>query len=105
MPYNRITNDDCRRIVHKVQKGWMTKAIAKALDLNYHTVFKIVKIFLATGEYLLKQQGGNRRSKISPEIKQKILKWVDNNCLLRLKDIRAKLIEVHDLEVSISTID
>ena len=60
---------------------------------------------LATGEYLLKQQGGNRRSKISPEIKQEIFRWVDNNCLLRLKDIRAKLIEVHDLEVSISKID
>ena len=77
MPYNRITNDDCRRIVHKVQEGWMTKAIATALDLNYHAVFKIIKIFLATGEYLLKQQGGKRRSKISPEIKQEILRWVD----------------------------
>ena len=84
MPYNRITNDDRRRIVHKVQEGWTTKAIAMALDLNYHAVFKIVKIFLATGEYLLKQRGGNRRSKISPEIKQEILRWVDNNCLLRL---------------------
>ena len=73
MPYNRITNDDRRRIVHKVQEGWTTKAITMALDLNYHTVFKIVKIFLATGEYLLKQQEGNRRSKISPEIKQEIL--------------------------------
>ena len=60
----------------------MTKAIATALDLNYHAIFKIVKIFLATEEYLLKQQGGNRRSKISPEIKQEILRWVDNKCLL-----------------------
>ena len=55
MPYNRMTNQDRRRIVHKVQ-DWTTKAIATALDLNYHAVFKIVKIFLATGEYLLKQQ-------------------------------------------------
>ena len=70
MPYNRITNDDRRRIVYKIQEGWTTKAIATALDLNYeyHALFKIVKIFLATGEYLLKQQGRNRRSKISPEI-------------------------------------
>ena len=64
MPYNRITNDDRRGIVHKIQEGWTTKAIATALDLNYHAVFKIVKIFLATGEYLLKQQGGNRRKKL-----------------------------------------
>ena len=56
MPYNRMTNQDRRRIVHKVQEDWTTKAIATALDLNYHAVFKIVKIFLATGEYLLKQQ-------------------------------------------------
>ena len=56
MPYNRITNDDYRRIVHKVQEGWTTKAITTTLDHNYHAVFKIVKIFLATGEYLLKQQ-------------------------------------------------
>ena len=49
MPYNNITNDDCRRIVHKVKEGWMTtKAITSALDLNYYAVFKIVKIFLAT---------------------------------------------------------
>ena len=90
MPYNRIMNDDCRRIVHKVQEGWTTKAIAMALDLNYHAVFKIVKIFLATGEYLLKQQEGNRRSKISPKIKQESLRWVDNNCLLQLKLIEFK---------------
>ena len=56
MPYNRITNDDRRRIVHKVQEGRTTKAIATALDFNYHAVFNIVKIFLTTGEYLLKQQ-------------------------------------------------
>ena len=64
MPYNRITNDDRRRIVRKVQEGWTTKAIATALDFNYYAVFKIVKIFLATREYLSKQQGGNRRSKL-----------------------------------------
>ena len=65
MPYNRITNDDRRIIVHKFQEGWMTKAITMALDLNYHAVFKIVKIFLATGEYLLKQQGGLLKQHIS----------------------------------------
>ena len=48
MPYNKIMNDNCRRIVHKVKEGWMTKAITSALDLNYYAVFKIVKIFLAT---------------------------------------------------------
>ena len=31
MPYNRITNDNRRRIVHKVQEGWTIKAIGSAL--------------------------------------------------------------------------
>ncbi|ORD95716.1 hypothetical protein HERIO_2274 [Hepatospora eriocheir] len=53
---------------------------------------------------LLQSRGGDRRSKLSLVIKKQFLSgWMMNR--IRLKDLRIKVIETYNIDVSISTID
>ncbi|ORD96291.1 hypothetical protein HERIO_1774 [Hepatospora eriocheir] len=75
------------------------------LVMPYQTVNSIVKRYNTSGKVLLQSRGGDRRSKLSLDIKEAILAWVDDEPILKLKDLRIKVIETYEIDVSISTID
>ena len=67
------------------------------LDINYKTVFRIIKIFNNTGRIKAKGQGSDNKSKLNPEQKQIFLSWVNEYCLLRHKDIAKKIEEKFEI--------
>lgn len=61
--------------------------------------------FQRTGTVYSKQKGGDMKSKLSFFHQQKVKEWVDDNCLLTLKQICQKLYKDHGVRVSQSTVD
>jgi hypothetical protein len=51
------------------------------------------------------KKGGDRRSKFTPEIKEIIIKYVDDECTQILANIAEWVYKNYGVEVSISTID
>ena len=49
--------------------------------------------------------GGNRGPKLSPTHKEIICSWVDKNCILTLNQIKQRISETFEMDISISTID
>ena len=105
MPNKNVTEREQERIASKVDAGWSIKDIATALDLNYPAVYRIVRIYCQTGKTQNGKRGGDRRSKLNDQMKQTILDWVDENCLLTLKELCLKIYERYNVQISKSTVD
>lgn len=103
--YNKISNESREKIIRKFTQGLSTKAIADALDLKYCAVVKIVNAYQRTGNSNKKVLGGDKRSKLNEHQKIQLKAWVDENCLLTLKELKLKIESVFGLSVSLSTID
>ena len=74
------------------------------LSVNYKSVWRILKQFNSTGEVEVKKWGGDLRSKLTADQKNKILLWVDQDCLMRISDFINKVYEHFSIRVSNSTI-
>ena len=93
----RAVFDEMRkRIIGKSSEGISAKDISIILDINYKTMFRIIKIFYSTGRIEAKGRGGDNRVRViqnsNLEQKQIILLWVYKNCLLYQKLIFTNLI-------------
>ena len=101
----KITAEDKRRIIEKSLDGISVKDISSMLSLKYSTVWRIVDQFNKTGDANEKKKGGGTRSKLTLDQKNEVLSWVDENCLLRLKDIVNLVQEKFNILTSKSAID
>lgn len=102
---NNISQIDRERIIQKSLEGISAKEIANILNLNYKTVWLIISKFNKTGIIKNKIRGGDKRSKLSENIKNEIISWVNADCLLRLSDIVEKVWNTYQIRVSKSLID
>ena len=75
------------------------------LSLKYSTVWRIVDQFNKTGDANEKKRGSDTRSKLTLDQKNEVLIWVDENCLLRLKDIVNLVQEKFNILTSKSAIE
>ena len=101
----RITAEDRKRIVEKSLEEILVKDISSMLSLKYFTVWRIVNQFDRTDDVSAKKRGADTRSTLSQKQKNEVLLWVDNNCLLKLKDLVVKVKEKLNVLTCKSTID
>jgi len=94
-----------KRVISLAIEGNGCTMISRILDLPRTNISSIVSKFFKTGEAEPRSRGGNRRGKLTIEQKESICGWIDENCLLTLKDIKKRVQEELNLLVSESTID
>jgi len=68
-------------------EGNGNSTIGRILGLPRTTVGTIVSKYYANGSVEANVRGGNYRSKLSTQQKETIKQWIDENCLLTLKDL------------------
>ena len=101
----RITAEDRKQIVEKSLEGISVKNISLMLSLKYCTVWRIVNQFNRTGDISAKKRSGDTHFKLSQKQKNEVLLWVNNNCLLKVKDLVVKVKEKFNILTSKSAID
>lgn len=101
----KISDDDRERIINKALEGYSTKSISDMFQIKYQTVNSIVKKYLKTGQVLKNKRGGDHRSKLTSEIKERLIAKIDNECTLTLKELVRWLDETQNIQVSSSTVD
>ena len=84
-------------LLRSLLKGYQSK-ISSMLSLKYCTAW-------ITGDVSAKKRGDDTRSKLSQEQKNEVLSWVDNTCLLMLKDLVVKVEKKFNILTSKSAID
>ena len=100
-----VSDDDRAKIISKTLGGSSPKDISTMLQINYKTVWRIVNMFNKHNVSTSRPRGGDRKSKLSNQQKLEILGWIDENCLLRLKDICQLISEKFGFTVGKSTVE
>jgi transposase len=100
-----VTTEIRKRIVGLALEGNGCTTISRILSLSRTTVSSIVSKFYSTGEAEAKTRGGDRRGKLTIDQENILCSWVDQNCLLTLKDIKKRLVDEFGSIVSVSTVD
>ena len=93
----QVFDEDRRRIVEKRLDGNSVLNIHKMLGLKYQTVNTIIKRFEKTGLVLPCKRGGDRRSKLSLEVKISLLHHGDEECTLTLPNLKTLLASEHSV--------
>ena len=65
----------------------------------------ILKRYANTGNTQAARKGGDQKLKLSETQKSVITQWVDDDCLLTLNQLRAKVADMYNIQVSNSCID
>ena len=92
-------------VVNLYKSNVPISAIATNLEIKRSTVYNIIKRFNETGSIEHFSKGGDKRSMLSEDSKNKIKEWLNENCLLTLKEICDKLRTELNVVVSISTVN
>ena len=100
-----ISEKDRNKIIARSLEGHSAKDISEMLSINYKSVWRIIDRYNKTKLISASKKGGDRRSKLNTEQKTEILSWIDDNCLLRLKDIIRMVQEKFSINVSKTTVD
>lgn len=89
--YNRVTNVDRNRIINSYLANDDFLRFAALLNINSSTAWSIVKIYQQEGRRDAKPKGGTKNVKVSEEMKEKIIQYVEKDPTLTLKAINNKL--------------
>jgi transposase len=100
-----VADDERERIINKLLDGCSVRDIASVFGKKYQTVNSIIKKYLKSGEIFKKKRGGDRRSKMSLEVKEQLLVQVDQGCTLTLLDLSNWVFSTFGFHESKSTID
>jgi transposase len=76
-----------KRTISLALEGNGNCTIGRILGIPRTTVATIVSKYYANGSVEAKVRGGNYRGKLSMQQKEAIKRWVDDDCLLTLKDL------------------
>lgn len=85
--YNKISQNDRARIVKAHEEGRDWRTIASALGVNTRTAYE----WLKKEQPLPKKKGGNASAKKTPVLEDAIVRWVEEDCTLTLKNICNRL--------------
>ncbi|OAF65544.1 hypothetical protein A3Q56_06737 [Intoshia linei] len=102
---NQISEIQREIIINKCLKGISVTAIAHLLSLPRITVSNIVNKFLKTGVVKCGLCGGNTRGKFIEQQKEATKRRIDDNCILKLKQLQEKVLLEYNVNLNISTID
>jgi transposase len=100
-----VDNTERERIIEKSLEGFSARDISSFFGKNYQTVNSIIKKYFKTGNINKENRGGDRRSKLSTEIKEQLIAHVDLECTLTLDDLTTWVLNRFGIVVSKSTID
>ena len=100
-----ISDEDRERIVSKTLEGYSVSSISNMLSIKYQTVNSIVKRYLSSGLVSKSKMGGDKRSKLTKDMKNSIIEQVNQNASLTLNQIKSFVEDRFGLTVSKSTID
>ena len=87
--YSKINAVDRQRLIDAYCKQEDCLRVAEFLNIKYITARSIISTFYSQGRVEPKQRGGARHCKITNDIKETILKSVDENPVVTLKNICA----------------
>ena len=103
--YTVISAELRERICSLSLQGNNLSYISHILNLKRQTVASIIKRFELTGQSQSARKGGDTRSKLLDTQKALIRHWVDNDCLLTLKQLVDKVHKEFVITVSKSCVD
>ncbi|KII70223.1 hypothetical protein RF11_10705 [Thelohanellus kitauei] len=101
----KISNENREKIVAKSLEGCTIPEIVKSFKLNYQTVNSILRQYSKTGKICKSQRGGDRRSKLTVQAKEKLFTYVDGESNLTLKQISDWVETNFGVRISLSAID
>ena len=90
MPDQKITPDDKQRLIDCHLNGDDYVDLARVLGIKRKTAYSIIARFKATG-FVVRRRGGNRRPKITDEIRRTSVEIVEENSDFTLDQINAEL--------------
>ena len=103
---NNVVNGTIRRrICSLYDEGNNISYIGQITGVKRTTVHMILKRYANTGDTEAARKGGDQKLKLSETQKNVITQWVDDACLLTLNQLRAKVADVYNIQVSNSCID
>ena len=100
-----VSNDDRERIVAKTLEGHSVPAISSMYQINYQNVNSIIKQYLKTGLIFDGKRGEDRRLKLTLEVKENLLAYVDLECIKTLHKMAEWIKSTFNIEVLTSTVD
>ena len=103
--FTKISNEDRKEIIFKFVEGYSVKSISSFFGIKYQTVNSIVKKYLKTGQTTLSKRGGDMKSKLTQEMKDNLIRYMENNGRKTLKELSMWLYDQYGLSVSLSTVD
>ena len=90
MPYQRISESDKQRLVDCHLKGDDYVELARVLGIKRKTAYSIIARFKATG-FVVRQRGGNRRPKVTEEIRRTSVEILEENPDFTLEQLNEEL--------------
>lgn len=98
--YNKASTETRRRVIHESEIGGDWKAVALANGVLYKTAYH----WVSSGEVEPRPRGGRRFVKITNDIIETILNWLEENCQLTLKTICERVFVTFNVTVTNTTI-
>ena len=103
---NNVVNGAIRRRIYSLyDEGNNISYIGQITGVKRTTVHMILKRYANTSDTQAARKGGDQKSKLSETQKSVITQWVDDDCLLTLNQLSAKVADVYNIQVSNSCID
>ncbi|TBU20507.1 DDE-like endonuclease [Hamiltosporidium tvaerminnensis] len=101
----KVSINDRERIIEKTLESYSISVIASMYRINYQTANSIVIRYLKTGLVYVDKRGGDRRSKLTMEIKESLQAYVDLECTKTLYELAEWVKCTFNIDMSTSTID
>ncbi|XP_061498810.1 uncharacterized protein LOC133391178 [Anopheles gambiae] len=98
------SNEDRERIVQAREMGSSVSVIAKSLNIKRTTVYNVLRKYHATMKVEAEPRGKVMEKKISPQIREQIKRWIDEDCSTSLEKITYRILEQFQVRVCRSTV-
>lgn len=103
MVAKRLSNDVRKRIIDSYNDGNSSKSISNFFGIPRTTIDSVIKIYNSTFRIFRGNSGGSKK-KISDDVGCEIRSWIDQDCAISLKEIKARCMLTFNLNVSIATL-
>ncbi|XP_037808318.1 uncharacterized protein LOC119601452 [Lucilia sericata] len=102
--YNNISSDKKDILIKFYEEGKTITESAEIAGINKNTATSIINRYKKDGYVAVKKRGGRRHSKLNTEILNKIEEIIERNSSITLKGIREKILEIHNVDLSTTSI-
>lgn len=102
---SKISNEVRGLIINAMHRGLSSVDVGRQFNVKPNTIRKIYGKNLRTGQ-INKQSAGHRRQVLTPQQKEIICDWIDEDCTLTLSSIKQKCLnQWPGIQISISTVN